>query len=134
MESLKIVLPIFTLILKHLLEVHRKSWVVGVFFPPSFCGFTVYITFFFLNKMIVLKYPPGTWAAQSVDRPTLGFGSGHDLTVREIKSRVRVLDDSTEPTGDSLSPSLSTPPALTHGHAPHSLSFSLKVNLKNFKK
>ena len=29
--------------------------------------------------------------AQSVKCPTLGFGSGHDLTVRGIKPRVRLL-------------------------------------------
>ena len=28
----------------------------------------------------------GAWVAQSVKPPTLGFGSGHDLTVCEIKS------------------------------------------------
>ena len=33
----------------------------------------------------------GTWGAQSVKRPTLGFGSGHDLTVHEFKPHVRLL-------------------------------------------
>ena len=40
----------------------------------------------------------GTWAAQSVKCPTLGFGSGHDLTVCEFKPRVELCADSVEPT------------------------------------
>ena len=32
----------------------------------------------------------GSWAAQSVRHPTLDLGSGHDLTVREIKPRVEI--------------------------------------------
>ena len=80
--------------------------------------------------MIVLKYPQGAWVAQSVDHPTLGFGSGHDLMVREIKSRVRVLDDSKEPTGDSLSPSLY--PSCTHTRACPLLSLFLSQS--KFKK
>ena len=35
--------------------------------------------------------------AQSVERPTLGFGSGHDLTVRGFKPRVGLCADSMEP-------------------------------------
>ena len=31
---------------------------------------------------------PGRLVAQSVKRPTLGFGSGHDLTVHGFESRV----------------------------------------------
>ena len=29
----------------------------------------------------LLRHIEGAWGAQSVKRPTLGFGSGHDLTV-----------------------------------------------------
>ena len=54
----------------------------------------------------------GTWLAQSVEHPTLDFGSGHDLTVHEFKPRVRLCADSTEPAWDSWSPSLSAPPPL----------------------
>ena len=43
----------------------------------------------------------GTWVAQMVKHPTLDFGAGHDLTVREI------------PAWDSLSLSLSSPPLLS---------------------
>ena len=59
--------------------------------------------------------------AQSVKRLTLDFRSGHDLTVREFEPHVRLPADSTstEPAGDSLSPSLSSPPPL---------SLSLKIN------
>ena len=51
----------------------------------------------------------GAWVAQSVKNSTLGFGSGHDLTVHEIEPSVRLLANSVEPTWDSLSPSLSLP-------------------------
>ena len=33
-----------------------------------------------------ISFGPGTWVAQSVQRPTLGSGSGHDLTVRGFES------------------------------------------------
>ena len=39
----------------------------------------------------------GTRVAQSVTRPTLGFGSGHSLTVREFEPRVGLCADSSEP-------------------------------------
>ena len=55
----------------------------------------------------------GAWAAQSAKRPTLGFVSGHDLTVRGFEPRVGLCADSVEPAWDSLSPSLSAPP---HSH------------------
>ena len=65
----------------------------------------------------------GTWAAQSVKRPTLGLGSGHDLTVRESEPRIRLCDDSVEPAWGSLSPPFSLPlPQL------FSLSLSLSQN------
>ena len=49
----------------------------------------------------------GTWVAQLVKRLTLGFGSGHNLTVREFKPCVGLCADSSEPAWDSLSPLLS---------------------------
>ena len=53
--------------------------------------------------------------AQSIKRPTLGFGLGHDLTVCELVSlsptRVRWQWDSLL-VWDSLPPSLSAPPPL----------------------
>ena len=55
----------------------------------------------------------GTWMAQSVELLTLGFGSGHDLMVREIEPRDRIRADSMEAAGDSLSPSLSASPPLS---------------------
>ena len=48
--------------------------------------------------------------AQPIKHPTLDFGSGHDLTVREIEPHVRLCADSAEFAWDSLSPSLSAPP------------------------
>ena len=67
-----------------------------------------------------------TWVAQSVKRPTLDFGSGHDLTVREIESRIRFCADSACLLG-ILSLPLSLPSPLL------ALSRSLKIKI-NFKK
>ena len=67
----------------------------------------------------------GSWGAQSVEHPALDFSSGHELTVREIEPRVGLCVDSSEPAGDSLSPSLSAPPLLM---CTCSLSLSLKIN------
>ena len=52
----------------------------------------------------------GAWVAQSVKHLTLGFGSGHDLTVCEFESSVRLHTNETETPSDGLSPSLSAPP------------------------
>ena len=57
------------------------------------------------------------WVAQLVKRLTLGFGSGQNLMVREIKPCTGLCADSVKPAWDSLSPFLS---------APHLLSLSLK--------
>ena len=54
----------------------------------------------------------GAWVAQSVERPTLDFGSGHDLMVRGMEPCVWLCADSVEPAWDSPSPSLSAPPPL----------------------
>ena len=54
----------------------------------------------------------GTWAAQSFERLTLGFSSGHDLTVHEFKPRIGLCTDSVEPAWDSLSLPLPPPPLL----------------------
>ena len=55
----------------------------------------------------------------SLSVQTLGFGSGHDLTVRGFEPQVRLRPDSPEPAWDSFSPYLSAPPPLT---------LSLKIN------
>ena len=47
--------------------------------------------------------------AQWVKRPTLDFGSGHDLTVHGMEPHIELHADSAEPTWDSLAPSLSAP-------------------------
>ena len=62
---------------------------------------------------------------QWVKRPTLGFGSGHDLTVREFKPLNRLCAVTAQSLLGILFLSLSAPPAL-------SLSLSLKIN--NLKK
>ena len=59
--------------------------------------------------------------AQSVKRPTLDRGSGHDYAVLEFQPWIGFCPDSEEPAWDSLSPSPSARPLL-------SLSLSLKVN------
>ena len=51
--------------------------------------------------------------AQLVERPTLGFHSGHDLTVLEFEPCVGLSTDGAEPAWDPLSPSLSAHPSLT---------------------
>ena len=43
------------------------------------------------------KKERGTWVAQSVKRPTLGFSSGHDLTVYEFEPHVKLCADNSEP-------------------------------------
>ena len=73
--------------------------------------------------------------AQSARRLTLDFGSGHDLSVREIEPHVRVCADNTEPAWGPLSPSLCPSPARAHALALSlSLSFSLKINKLEKKK
>ena len=47
-----------------------------------------------------------------MERPTLGFSSGHDLPICEFEPRIRLLAVSIEPASDPLSPSLSVPPPL----------------------
>ena len=66
--------------------------------------------------------------AQSIEHPTLGFTSGHDLVISLGSSRVRLCTDSVKPAGDSLSlpPSLSALLLLV-------LSLSLKVNTQTNK-
>ena len=55
---------------------------------------------------IVRKQTLGARGVQSAKRPTLGFGSGHDLTVREFKPHIGLCADSAESAWDSLSPPL----------------------------
>ena len=45
----------------------------------------------------------GAWVAQSGKCLTLGFGSGHDLTVHGFKPFVGLCADSVEPAWDCLS-------------------------------
>ena len=57
-----------------------------------------------------LKCTWGAWVAQSVKRPTLDIGSGHDLTVHEFKPHIGLCTDGMEAVWDSASPFLSAPP------------------------
>ena len=45
----------------------------------------------------------GTWVAQSVKHLTLGFGSGHHLTIHEFEPLIGLCADSLELAWDSLS-------------------------------
>ena len=65
--------------------------------------------------------------AQLDKHSTLGFGSDHDLTVREIKPRVSLGAHSTEPAWDSLGLSISAPTPFACTCA-LSLSLSLSQN------
>ena len=62
--------------------------------------------------------------AQSVEHSTLGFGSGHDLTVREFEPHVGLCVGSVDPAWGSLFLSLCPSPAF---------ALSLKINLKTNK-
>ena len=66
----------------------------------------------------------GAWVAQSVKHPTPDFSSGHDLTVHEIKPRIRLSAVSVEPASfrSSVSLSLCLCPSLS------------KVNIKTKQK
>ena len=65
------------------------------------------------------NYNWNAWVVQSVKHPTLDSGSGHDLTVCEIKPPIRLCADSMEPAWYSHPVSLLLP---------LSLSLSLKIN------
>ena len=71
----------------------------------------------FLNFLLIR----GSRVVQLVECPTLGFGSGRDLMVCEIKSCIRLFMESMVPAWDSLSPSHSAPLPLAH-------ALSLKIN------
>ena len=57
------------------------------------------------------RAPGGAWVAQSAERLTLDFSSGHDLTVCGIGPHIRLRADSVEPAWDSLPTSHSLCPA-----------------------
>ena len=61
--------------------------------------------------------------AQSVEHPTVNFGSGHDVTIHEIEPRIGLCADGAGPAWDSLSP----PPSLS---APSHLSLPLEIKSK----
>ena len=64
-----------------------------------------------------------------VKRPSLDFGSGHDLTVHEFEPCVRLCADRVETAWDSVSLALCSSPAFSL-----SLSLSLKINKNRLKK
>ena len=68
-----------------------------------------------------MKIKRGAWVAQSIERPTLCFSSGHDLMVCGFKPHVRLHADRAEPAWDSLSLSLCPFPA-------HALSLKINKN------
>ena len=52
---------------------------------------------------------PGAWVAQLGECLTLGFGSSHDLTIREFEPHLEPCAVRVEPVWDSLSLSLPLP-------------------------
>ena len=72
--------------------------------------------------------------AQSVERPTLDFGSGHDLAVREFEPRVGVCAESWEPGARfGFCVSLSLCPSRAHALSV-CLSLSLPLSLSKINK
>ena len=103
-----------------LLFIHAAACIsISLHFISSMNLLTFCVTF--VNFLLLLRMlgPRGTWVAQSVKRPTLDFGSGHDLMVCEFEPRLGLCADSLEPTWDSLSLPL-----------PHSLPLSLSKMIK----
>ena len=82
-----------------------------------------------IQFMFLKECSRGTCVAQSVKCPTLGFSSGHDLTVCGFEPCNGLCPDSGACSGFSLS----TPPPVSLSFS-LSLSLSLKINnfLKNF--
>ena len=68
---------------------------------------------FFLIKFFCFKRGAPGWLSQLNIR-LLIFGLVHDLTACGFEPHVRLCAGGAEPAGDSLSPSLSAPPPLTH--------------------
>ena len=64
-----------------------------------------------------------TYMAQSVKRVTLDFGSGQDLTVRELEPRTGLCAGSAKPAWASVSVPLC--PSSAHAHC---LTLSLSIN------
>ena len=95
---------------------------------------TTYVAYlskiFNLHQNVRNQGAPGV--AQAVKRPTLDFGSGHDLTVCAFEPRIGFCADSVEPAWDSLflPPSLCPSPARVHVL---SLSLSLSLSQKDKK-
>ena len=71
----------------------------------------------------------GTWVAQLVKHPTLGFSSGHDLTVCGFEPQVGLCAISADWDSHFLPLSLHPLPALSL-----SLSLSLKIHKNKLKK
>ena len=66
-----------------------------------------------LKSLLKTSISWGAWVAQLVEHLTLDLGSGHDLTVREIKPHVGLCTDSMEAAWDSVCLSVSLPHALS---------------------
>ena len=81
----------------------------------------------FSPTLLKRKRVQGAWVAQSVERLTLDFGSGHDLTFCEFEPCIGLCTDSVEPACDSLSPSLSLSLSL-------SLPLPPQINKNNLKR
>ena len=92
-----------------------------------------YIRFQVLFKLCLkdqLTYR-GTWVAQLGKQPTLGVGSVHDLTVRELEPHTGLCAQGTEPALNPVSLSLPLPHLCTHALR---CVYRLKIHVKKFVK
>ena len=71
-----------------------------------------------LKQNAALKDLRDALVAESVEHPTLDFGSGHDLMVCGTKPHIWLRADSSEPAWNSPSPPLSATPLLTRVLSP----------------
>ena len=65
-----------------------------------------------VKNIFLTLSPRGSLDASVVEHLTLGFTSGHDLKVCEIKPDIGLYAHSAQSAWDSLSPSSSAPPLL----------------------
>lgn len=107
-------------------------------FNVSFCIFKIILFCISFLHLIKYKHSQGTWVAQLVKCPTLGFGSGHDLGIVRLSSLCQALCSAWSRLENSLCLSVSLclslfplPPTPHPAHAyTRWRSLSNKLNLK----
>ena len=84
--------------------------IINSFLPTTLNNKTSVVVVIVVSSSI-RKAHRDAWVVQSVNRPTLDHGSGHDLTVHEFELHTGFCTDGVEPAWDSVSPSLCSSPA-----------------------